>query len=62
MSMPLLASAVLEMSACWQVRDLLTFCCQMLMVLRFLMGWAFQSAVLLVLIISSNRTALGCCQ
>src|ERR1700677_1849506 len=31
-SIPLLASATLEMRACWQVCDLLTFCCQMEMV------------------------------
>lgn len=31
-SMPLLASAVLDMKSCWQVPDLFTFCCHMVMV------------------------------
>ena len=62
MSMPLLTSATLEIRACWQVLDLLTFCYQMLMLVGFLTGWALRAAVVFVLVINPIRTALGRCR
>src|ERR1700761_2025658 len=53
-SMPLLMSAALEIRACWQVCDLLTFCCQILILLGLLVGWLLQTALLVVLAISST--------
>ena len=60
MSMPRLASATLEIRACWQICDLLTFCCQIFILFELLAVWFLWAVVLVVLIIISNWVALGC--
>ena len=59
MSMPLLASAALEMRSCWQVLDLLTFCCHMDRVSCFLVVVLFLSRSFVVLAISPSLGARG---
>ena len=56
MLIPCLASAVLEIRSCWQVLDLLTFCCHMESVLGFLVGALILSCLFVVsAIITSLR-------
>ena len=66
MSMPLLVSAALEMRSCWQVRDLLTFCCHMEIVSGFLVGALVLSCWFVVVlaispILGAHGPLQGCC-
>ena len=58
-SIPCLMSATLEMRACWQVLDLLTFCCQIVNLLELLSAWVLLFVSLVVSVIIPSRMAQG---